>query len=278
VGAPMNARRHARLAFLLAGLALSLALVPSGALGAGPSATSSTPPFVGNITGPSYLAEQANATYELNASGGPAVVDGSLVGGINFTTALSGPNLNGITATPVNGSITALGTPVPITVKASNISETITLQVHLLSTLGRANETLNLTYTIQIKTPYIVSAVVRAGATPVLPFTVAVFLDGARVGNVTVPILVAYQAYQIVFRYGSPGLPSGYHTFTLSVLAEHGLVTFANGLSSFSTTFYVAPPPANYSVWYVAGVVAFFGALFIFATRVAARRRGPGRR
>ena len=255
------------------------ALLPVAAFAASPGAApSAANPIVGNITGPSFIAEGGNGTYRVNASGGPAVIDGTLVGAINFTASLAGPNLAGTSVTPLNGTITSLDTPATVVVKASNVSQTITLVIHLLSTLGSENASANLTFAIQVKVPYIVNAVVQAGATNVLPFVVLVALDGVRVGNVTVPILLAHQAYQIAFRYASAGLSAGTHTFTLSLLNEHGLVTFANGQDSFSTTFYVASPPANYSIWYVSGAVAFLGALFILATRVAARRRTPGRK
>lgn len=268
-------------ALVVALLAVALALVgllPAAALASAPAAASNSNPLTGNITGPSYIALGGNGTYAVNASGGPADVDGTLVGQINFTASLAGPNLAGTSVVPLNGSITTLGTPATVVVKAGNVTQTITLEIHLRSTLGSENATANLTYTIAIKVPYLVNAVVQAGDSAVLPFVVLVALDGVRVGNVTVPILLAHQAYQVVFRYASPGLPAGTHTFTLSLVNEHGLVSFANGQDSFSTTFYVAPPPPNNSVWYVAGAVAFFGALFIFATRVAARRRTPGRK
>lgn len=273
--APLRARLPLALATVLA---LSALLLPAGAHAGVPFATSGTAPVTGNISGPSYLGEGSNATYTINATGGPAVVAGTLVGELNFSAVLSGPNLTGVTVSPPNGSITSLGSPASVTIKAGNTSETITLEVRIDSTVGKDTASTNLTFTIRISAPYIVQAVVTAGSTGVLPFKIYVSLDGVRVGNVSVPELVAYQSYQVAFRYATAGLAPGTHTFVLSVANEHGLVTFAGGTSSFTATFYVASPPPNYAVWYVAGTVAFFGALFIFATRVAARRRGAGRR
>ncbi len=259
-------------ALLLGGLAPGLAHAQS------PAASATIAPLTGNITGPAYLGTSTNGTYTFNATGGPGVIDGKLVGGLNWTARVSGPDLQGISVSPVNGSFRQAGDNATVTLTVSNFTETVTLEVEVRSTLGKENATTNLTYSVSIRTPYIVRAVLQAGATAVLPFVVVVDLDGVRVGNVTVPTLLAYQAYQIVYRYATPGLSSGYHTFRLSVVDEHGLVTFSNGQSSFSTTFYVAPSPPNDAVWYVAGIAAFFGVLFIFATRVAARRRGSGKR
>lgn len=275
----MSGRPRARWAVVF-GLLLSVgALVaPAAAHVSAPAASPTFPPVVGNISGPTYVAALGNATYTINASGGPADVRGTLIGQINFTARVSGPVLTGVTVSPTNGSIKTLGTPATVKLTVSNVSETVTLEVKITSTLGGTNATLNLTYTVYIREPYTVRAVLYSGATATLPFTIVIDLDGVRVGNVSVPTLVPGQAYQIVFRYASPGLSPGEHTFTMSVVAEHGLVTFSGGLTSFSESFYIASAPPNNAVWYVAGAVAFFGALFIFATRVAARRRGPGKR
>ncbi len=253
-------------------------LAPGAAHAASSSPSATTSPVSGNITGPTYLATSTNGTYTFNATGGPGVVGDKVVGGLNWTAHVSGPNLQGVSISPVNGSLRSPGENTTLTLTVSNLTQTVTIEVEVRSSLGKANATANLTYSVIISVPYIVRAVVLAGATAVLPFTVVVDLDGVRVGNVTVPTLVAHQAYQLVYRYATPGLSAGYHTFVLSVVDEHGLVTFSNGQSSFSTTFYVAPSPPNYAIWYVAGIAAFFGVLFIFATRVAARRRGSAKR
>ena len=273
----MSGLRRAAYAGVMAVVLLGL-VAPALAHGTPAASGGTSGPITGSISGPAYLPETGNGTYLINASGGPAVVDGQLVGQINYTATISGPYIQGVSIAPANGSIKTLGVPGTTVLTVSNYSETLTLLVHVVSTLGHVNASSNLTYSIQVRAPYIVRAVLTAGATGVQPFTLVVNLDGARVGNVTVPVLIAYQAYEVVFRYAVASMSSGYHTFTLSVAAEHGLVAFQGGATSFSSTFYVAAPTPNYSVWYVAGAVAFFGALFIFVTRVAARRRSPGRR
>lgn len=275
---PRGLARLGALGAALLFLSSGWASLPAMAQGPVHPLAGSSPPVTGNITGPTYVPIGGNGTFYINGSGGPAVVGGSLVGQINWTAQVAGPDLVGVSVAPANGTISALGTPGTTVLSGGNISQTVTIEVEIKSSLGSTHAYTNLTYTVNIRAPYIVRTILTAGATAVLPFKVQVYLDGVRVGNVSVPTLVAYQAYQVVFRYANPGLPSGNHTFTLSVADEHGLVTFPGGRTSFSTTFYVASSPPNYSVWYVAGIVAFFGALFIFATRVAARRRGAGKR
>ncbi|HYA11124.1 MAG TPA: hypothetical protein VEH10_05600, partial [Thermoplasmata archaeon] len=147
------------------------------------------------------------------------------------------------------------------------------------SSLLKTNSTTNLSKTFRLVTPYTVRATLVAGPNAaILPFNVTVRLDGTVVGAVPVPKLAPNATFSLVYRYPTVGLSSGYHTFTLSVANEHGLVTFANGTTVQSMTFYVAPAAPNNTIWYVVGVIAFFGVLFIYATRVAARRRGPARR
>lgn len=279
VGAPLTALFRPALLVLVALLAtVGLAVGPAAALGGSPGASGTTSPVTGNLTGPAYVPSGGNGTYYINATGGPAVVDGILTGKINWSAQVVGPTLTGVSIAPANGTIDTLGTPATTVLTAGNLTQTLSIEVLVTSTLGSVKSETNLTLTVTVRSPYIVRAIVTAGSTAVLPFHVLVLLDGARVGNVTVPTLVAFQSFQIVFRYANPGLSAGYHTFVFQLVNEHGLVAFSNGQDSFSTEFYVAASPPNYSVWYVAGAVAFFGALFIFATRVAARRRGTGKR
>ena len=69
-----------------------------------------------------------------------------------------------------------------------------------------------------------------------------------------------------------------WHTFSISLASQHGLVTFPGGAQQYSQSFYVTGPPPDYTVWYVAGIGAFLGAVFIWSTRVAARRRGRAKK
>jgi len=278
VDPPVRPSSLALLAVLVLAAVLSCGLAPV-ARADGPAATPA-PPVVGNLTGPSLVATSSNGTFYLNASGGPAFVGGKLTGTLTWTASLGGGNLTGSSVTPGNGTITnPTQGPVRLTVSAGRITEPLTLLVTVKSASSAANRTLNLTRAFQIVVPYVVRATLVAGpGAVVLPFTVAVALDGTIVGSVQVPELQPNQTYALAFRYPTSGLSSGYHTFSLSIAAPHGLVTFQNGLTAETTTFYVAPAPANNTVWYIAGIVAFFGVLFIYGTRVAARRRGSARR
>jgi len=264
------------LALVLVTLA-TFAFAPN-ALAASPAAA--PPPIAGSVTGPAQLATSSNATFYLNASGGPAYSGGKLTGTITWNASLSGTNLTGSAVSPASGKVTnSTGLPVKLVVTAGAIAEPLTLLVEVKSASSTVNQTLNLTRTFRVMIPYIVHATLVAGPNAVvLPFTVAVALDGTPVGTVSVPQLAPNATYYLAFRCPTSGLASGYHTFTLSIADPHGLVTFSNGATVESTTFYVAPAPASNTVWYVAGIVALFGVLFIYGTRVAARRRGSAQR
>ena len=271
-------RTVALVAFVLLACALAGALAPATA---GASVTPQAgPPPVGNLTGPSLVATDWNASFFLNASGGPAGTGSSFLGTIGWNATLSGSNTTGSSVTPGNGTITNITRlPVKLTVATGAIAEPMRLVVRVTSTLKTENATVNLTASFRIVVPYIVRATLVAGPhATVLPFNVTVALDGTVVGTVTVPRLAPNATYDLAFRYPSTGLSVGDHTFTLSVADAHGLVTFSNGLTVQSTSFYVGGPSTSYTVWYVAGIVAFFGVLFIYATRVAARRQGAARR
>ena len=258
-----------------------LGLLPLPSAGAsGPAASSVTPPLTGNVTGPSLLATSSNGTFYLNATGGPAVVSGDFVGKLNWTATLAGPNTTGSSVSPSNGTISnGTSQPVKLTVTTGAIRESLTLTVEVKSMLSTSNKTANFSKTFAIVTPYIVRATLVAGAASgLLPFNVTVSLDGTVLGTVTVPKLAPNETWDLVYRYPSTGLPSGEHTFTLTIADAHGLVSFANGATVETASFYVASSAPNNTVWYVAGVVAFFGVLFIYATRSAARRRAPGKR
>lgn len=236
-------------------------------------------PVTGNITGPTVLAYNANRAYSINGTGGPAfAANGTRVGNVTFYASVTGANLTGVSLAPTESAITnASGHPTLLTV--GNVTEVLTIQVEITSVYQTANVSLNLTYTVNVVQPYTLSVTLIAGSSnTVLAFALTVDLDGAPVGSVHVPTLTANQSYVATFQYATLGLSAGEHTFTLSLLNEHGLVTFAGGATSYSASFYVPGPPPSYTLWYVAGAVAFFGAIFIFVTRVAARRRNPARK
>ena len=258
---------------LLVLLAFSLAFLPAG------SHAASTSPVTGSFVGPTYLAEFGHATYDLNGSGGPAFApNGTKVGNLSYYIYLAGANLTGVSIAPTTGLIVP-GFPAQPILTVGGTPEEVTVLVELASTFGTANSSTNFTYTVAVVQPYVVTAtLVATPSATVLSFNVTVELDGSPVGTVKVPSLTPGQRYNLSYDYATLGLAAGSHTFSISLATEHGLVTFAGGATEFSETVYVTGPAPNYTLWYVTGIVAFFGVLFIFATRVAARRRGALRR
>jgi len=268
---------------VLGTLALLVAAPPARAAGPAalvPAASSGATPIKGNVSGPSLVATSGNATFYFNVSGGPAYVSGTFVGQFTWTAKLSGANLTSSSVSPDNGTlVNTTSQPVSTVVTVGPHPESLTLVVSVTSTLAGNNSTANLTRSFRSVTPYTVRATLVAGAkAAVLPFGVTVTLDGTVVGQVSVPELAAKSTYDLVYRYASLGLSAGYHTFTLTISNAHGLVAFSNGRTVLTTTFYVGAAPTNNIVWYVLGAVTFIAVLFIYATRVAARRRGAVRR
>jgi hypothetical protein len=244
------------------------------------SAANSTLPLTGSISGPGYIGTALRATYTVTADGGPAVAaNGTQTGIFSFKTSLSGANTTGALVTPVSGVLVNRTTTVSLT--APNVTESLTLAVLVTSSNSATklpNATKNLTDTISVVRPYHLSAtLVVTGSAGVNPFSVTVELDGAVVGAVSVPALTAGATYPLGFDYVNPGLSPGEHTFSINLAPEHGLVVFAGGQQVFTDTFYVEAPPVDYTIWIVAGVLAFVGAIFIWLMAVGARRRGRRR-
>jgi len=268
-------------------IAVLFVLSTAGLLLAGASAAAVFPsvaaPVTGNISGPAALAVNSSHVYYLNATGGPGVSStGQIIGTLQWNATVDAGNLTGVTVSPSTGTFTT-GKVANITLAVGNVTEPVRIVVRIDSILGSANVSTNLSYTVQVVRPYVLWATLVVGPSvgpplEVLPLTLAVDLDGAPVGKVSVPLLRANQSYNLTFDYATTGLSAGYHTFTISLPNQHLPVRFANGATVYSVTFYVTGPAPNYTIWYLVGVVAFFGTLFILATRVAARRRGTARR
>lgn len=261
------------LLLLTPGLILALGTLAPDARAA--SASSVT----GSVTGPNLVATGSTTKYQVFGYGGPAVApNGSVVGHIAYYTTLVANNLTGVSFSPPHANITNNRSVAAVLVVA-NASETVTIDVMISSVYQGKNVSTNFTFAVAVARPYVVAAtIVDASSSTVMGFSVFVTLDGTVVGNVSVPGLQPGGSYQITFEYPTLGLSSGDHTFAISLAQEHGLVVFANGQSTYSQVVYVTGPPPDYTLWYVAGIVAFFGAIFIFASRVAARRRGAARR
>ncbi len=271
--------RTARSRVLAVAIALLGLFVLAANVAPSMAVSTATTSVSGTIQGPSVLATHGTGKYVINATGGPAVAaNGTRVGNLTFYASVSGPNLTGVSLAPESGSITTVG-PGNTFLSVSAATETLTISVMISSTNGKENQSVNLTYTVNVVTPYVVSAtIVNTGSATVVGVSVAVSLDGTVVGNVSLPSLTPGGEYSLSYRYATTGISPGDHTFSLTIKDPHGLVTFTNGATTYTSTFYVAGPAPDNTVWYVLGVVAFFGVLFIFMTRVAARRRGVARK
>lgn len=269
------------LAFALSALALLLAgvLLVGGAIPTAQAASVGSTKVVGSIHGPKLVAADSNSTYYINATGGPAyAANGTEVGGINWTAKVSGNDLTGVSLSPNASSIPKTG-PGETHLKVGTVAETLVISVTISSTYGSSKGTTVLNYTVEVVRPYVVHAVLVAGPKAgILGFDVSVYLDGEKVGTVSVPALKANESYNLTYDYASSGLSPGEHTFSISLAGEHGLVHFAGGATQFSESFYVVGPAPDYPLYVLVGVVVFAGVLFIFMTRVAARRRPAARK
>lgn len=273
----MSARPVAVVALLL------LLLVPAlfVTLGvASPSARAAgTPSVTGSFTGPAVVATGSTTQFHISGYGGPAFsANGTLVGNISYFTTLVASNLTGISISPPTAKFTHNNT-ITANLVSGDATETLSIQVMISSVGHGKNQSTNLSLTVHIVRPYVISTtVVNSSPSVVTGFTLDITLDDRVIGNATVPTLQPAGKYVVTFSYATLGLSSGEHTFGISLAQEHGLVTFSGGQTQFSETVYVTGPPPDYTVWYIAGIAAFFGAIFIFASRVAARRRGATRR
>ncbi len=265
----------------------AVALLAAGLLAVGPgggasarSVAAATNGVTGNVTGPAVFGYNSNKYLFINGSGGPAyAANGTLIGNVTFYASVTGANTTGVSLTPTESGITNATTPQRTLLTVGNLTEVLSILVEITSTYQSANESINLTYDVNVVQPYTLTmTLLSTTSATILAFGLIVELDGTPVGTISVPSMTGKSTYVATFQYATVGLASGYHTFTVSLLNEHGLVTFAGGGTTFSETFYLPGPPPNYDLWYVAGAVAFFGALFIFLTRVAARRRTPTRK
>jgi len=266
-------------ALLVAGAWAGVGLPGLAAAHDAPAASPASSPVTGNVSGKTVLALSGAAYYLINATGGPAFAsNGTQVGNLTFYASVAGVNTTGVGITPSEGIITN-HTGVSAQMTVGTVAETLTITVEIASVYGTANVSINLTYVVHVVQPYVLTLnLISTTSATILSFTLIVDLDGAPVGTISIPSLTSKQTYTATFQYATLGLSAGEHTFTVSLVNEHGLVTFANGASSYSQTFWVPGAPPDYTLWYLAGAVAFLGAIFILVTRVAARRRTPSRK
>ncbi|MGI0071045.1 MAG: hypothetical protein ACRECT_03110 [Thermoplasmata archaeon] len=274
-------RRSPMLPLALVGLVvIGLGLLGPGGFAVAAPGVAAGSTVQATVTGATVLSYNTSAFYTINASGGPAfAANGTLVGNLTYYASVAGANTTGVSVVPARGGFVNATTPEKTQLTVGNLAETITITIEVASVYQTANSSTNLTYLVQVVQPYVLTLhLVSQSSSTILGFDLTVYLDGAAVGVLSIPTLTAHQDYTATFRYATTGLSAGAHTFTVTLSSQHGLVTFSGGTTTYSTTFYVPGPPPNYDVWYIAGAVAFFGAIFIFATRVAARRRNPSRK
>jgi hypothetical protein len=269
----MRAVLFLTLLLLVVGSAVAMNPGVAAAQPAGP-ATSPTTNLTGNISGSSVVGVSTNDTYFINGTGGPAFLNGEQIGNVSWYASVAATtNTSVVTVIPTSGSITN-NTPGILTVEMGALVQTVTLTVELASTNHTTNDTLNLTQVIHVVQPYLLTLHLHVSSVAAIhEFNLTIDLDGVPVGRIHIPPLPAGTNDTAEFLYATLGLSPGTHTFTASLIAEHGLITFAGGATTMSVSFFVPGAPPSYTVWYVAGIVAFFGALFIIVTRVAARRR-----
>ncbi len=267
---------------LAVALAATLALPVLGVLGVSPAApVTPSPPVVGGISGPSAVGTGQKATYLVHAHGGPAFApNGTQTGILAYKASVAASNTSGAVISPPSGVL--VNQTVELSFIAPNLTEPLTIYVLVTSSVSGLNSTntsTNFSLQISVVQPFRVTATLLvAGGESIGGFSITVTLDGAPVGTVSVPTLTAGSNYPISFDYVAQNLAPGWHTFSMNVAPEHGLVTFAGGSVAFTQQFYVPAPAPDNSLWYLAGASAFVVALFIFTTRVGARRRGKSKK
>jgi hypothetical protein len=271
VDAPVS--RSVPLRVLLVAVLLLAAVLPALLVAPDARAAPSYGALSGTIAGPANVGETQNASYVVNVSGGPAIAsNGTQVGLYSYNASVTGTNTTGVSFSPSAGSMPN-GT-VKLELRASNISQLLTLYVLVTSSASGKNATQNLSYSVNVVVPYRITATLVAGSSGTLsPFVLTVTLDGTPIGSIPVGTLTAGARTPIAYNYVNPNLAPGWHTFAISLAQEHGLVSFAGGGESISVTFYVAGPSPNDSVYIVIGIGAFVGVVFIWSIRVGAGRR-----
>ncbi|HEV2316411.1 MAG TPA: hypothetical protein VGV89_02400 [Thermoplasmata archaeon] len=231
------------------------------------------PALTGTVHGPQTVGTGIKYTYRVTATGGPAVgFNGTQIGVLSFSTNLIGLNSSVATLLPTAGVFVNGSTNLTLT--TGNLTQTLTLSIELKSGYGGQNITTNITYVVQVIQPYVVSAqIIVESNQGTIPFNLSVYLDGNFVGTIVVPALTSHATYQATYSYVNPGLGAGWHTFSLSLTNEHGLVAFSGGATLYTQSFYVSGAPENDTIWYIAGGSALVAAVFIWLTAVGARRR-----
>ena len=268
---------------VLVGFVLAVAVSSAAEASSVTIAASPTyPPLTGNITGTPIVGVNLTAHYNVSATGGPASLGNSTHPGIwSYNAHVTSGNVSGASISPAGGVL--VNGSVQLTLVAPTVPEPLVFTVEVISaapsSLNITNQTQNFSESVSIVQPYKLTITLYSTTSSTLaPFNLTVDLDGVAVGQIRVPTIAGRSSYPATFNYVSAGLASGTHTFTVSLVAQHGLVVFANGAETFSVSFYVQPAAPDYTYYYIGGAVAFVGAIFIWLTLVAARRRGRRRK
>ncbi len=268
----------------------SLMLVPASATA--PSHPSASPTFSaaaqkaaggkGTLTahfyGASVMATHGTLDLYLVAFNGTAVNSTGLVGNYTFTTTLLGQNTSGSFVNPNSGALATNNQT--FSVGGLNNTGTYTLTVDLTSHGPEGNESGNFSVSFQVVLPILLDATIyNTSNRTVTGATVIILLDGRRVGSAAISTLSPGGHTQFVYNYTTLGLASGTHSFTLVLQANPGLLVFSNGGTSETISFYVAPPPVNYTADWEVGiavtVLAIFISLFLVVPRRSRSKRNP---
>ncbi len=240
------------------------------------NASTGYPPLKGNFSGPALLSQNATHAYTLNATGGPAYSSsGTAIGTITYFVSIVGTNTTGVNFLPSSGAVPNGTAQADLTV--TSVVQTLSLKIEYTSVYRAENVSINLTYTIHVVQPYVLSGILVVGSQSVLAFSIQLSLDGRPVGSIAIPALAAHAVYNFSYDYVTLPLGAGSHTFVLTLPFPHGQVHFANGQQSYSVPFYVAGAPPNYTYYYVLGVVAFVAVVLISLLYVGSRRPGAPR-
>jgi hypothetical protein len=239
-----------------------------------PNISNSSNPLTATVTGPSILNVLGKGKFVVTASGGPSQLpNGTMSGNYTFNATLSGGNTSGYSITPhtgplVNGTAT-------LSLVAPNNTGTYALTVEVISNPKTGSPAYYNTSTdFIVAVPYVLSTTIsNPNSFTVNGAIVQVSLDGSIVGTITLPSIAGNGTYSLIYNYTTAGLPSGWHTFTLSIQGIASLLKFTNDQTTLTVSFYVTPAPVNYEYYYLFGITLALLAIFISLLVVGGRRK-----
>ncbi|MCI4369583.1 MAG: DUF4139 domain-containing protein, partial [Thermoplasmata archaeon] len=157
-------------------------------------------PLTGGLTGPSNLGTGLKGTYEVTATGGPALApNGTQTGIYSYHASLAGSDLSNTTAIAPSAGVLVNGS-VNLTLIAPNTTQSLTIFVLVTSSLGGSNVSQNFSEVVNIVVPYRLTATLVAGAgASIAPFNLTVLLDGSPVGTVPVSLIAPGASFPVSF-------------------------------------------------------------------------------